>query len=98
MIGWEAAALALLTWASIRQFDLIGHGVRAVAGSLAGRAGRSRLSGAEFLHPAGLPITWAWPPRSRRTVVLSGILPTNGTSQTIRGDQDRTGWPTARAR
>jgi hypothetical protein len=31
VIIWEAIALALLTWASIRQFDLIGHGVRAIA-------------------------------------------------------------------
>jgi hypothetical protein len=35
VIAWEAAALALLTWATIRQFDLIGHGVRAVSGVLA---------------------------------------------------------------
>ncbi|MBO3740808.1 PH domain-containing protein [Actinoplanes flavus] len=35
VILWEAVALALLTWASIRQFDLIGHGVRAVACTLA---------------------------------------------------------------
>ncbi|SDT72504.1 PH domain-containing protein [Actinoplanes derwentensis] len=35
MIAWEAAALGLLTWASIRQFDLIGHGVRAITGVLA---------------------------------------------------------------
>lgn len=31
VIGWEAAALAFLTWASIRQFDLMGHGLRTVA-------------------------------------------------------------------
>jgi hypothetical protein len=35
VIAWEAAALVFLTWATVRQFDLIGHGVRAVAGSLA---------------------------------------------------------------
>ncbi|BEL10335.1 hypothetical protein Q0Z83_085260 [Actinoplanes sichuanensis] len=35
VIIWEAVALALLTWASIRQFDLIGHGVRAIAVVLA---------------------------------------------------------------
>ncbi|WP_092549528.1 PH domain-containing protein [Actinoplanes derwentensis] len=35
VIAWEAAALGLLTWASIRQFDLIGHGVRAITGVLA---------------------------------------------------------------
>ncbi|WP_122975959.1 PH domain-containing protein [Actinoplanes teichomyceticus] len=35
VIAWEAFALTLLTWASIRQFDLMGHGVRVVAGLLA---------------------------------------------------------------
>ncbi|GLY05859.1 MULTISPECIES: PH domain-containing protein [Actinoplanes] len=35
VIIWEAAALGLLTWATIRQFDLAGHAVRAVAGMLA---------------------------------------------------------------
>jgi hypothetical protein len=35
VIGWEAVALALLSWATIRQFDLIGHGVRVVACMLA---------------------------------------------------------------
>src|SRR5690242_2278598 len=28
VIGWEAAALAMLAWATIRQFDLTGHGVK----------------------------------------------------------------------
>ncbi|MBG0565250.1 PH domain-containing protein [Actinoplanes aureus] len=35
VIGWEAAALAFLTWATVQHFDLIGHGVRAVAGLVA---------------------------------------------------------------
>jgi Bacterial PH domain len=35
VIIWEAVALALLTWASIRQFDLIGHGIRALVVGLA---------------------------------------------------------------
>lgn len=35
VIGWEALALLFLTWATIEQFDLMGHGVRAVAGVLA---------------------------------------------------------------
>ncbi|GLW32111.1 hypothetical protein Areg01_50500 [Actinoplanes regularis] len=35
VIAWEAFALAMLSWATVRQFDLIGHGVRVVAGLLA---------------------------------------------------------------
>jgi hypothetical protein len=35
VIGWEAAALSLLAWATIRQFDLTGHGVKLVACALA---------------------------------------------------------------
>ncbi|MEV6348006.1 PH domain-containing protein [Actinoplanes sp. NPDC051851] len=35
VIAWEAVALALLTWATIRQFELMGHGVRVVSGMLA---------------------------------------------------------------
>ncbi|GIF05289.1 PH domain-containing protein [Actinoplanes siamensis] len=35
VIAWEAFALALLSWATIRQFDLMGHGVRVVACLLA---------------------------------------------------------------
>lgn len=34
VIGWEAAALALLAWTTIRQFELTGHGMRAVAAAL----------------------------------------------------------------
>jgi hypothetical protein len=35
VIAWEALALALLSWATVRQFDLMGHGVRVVACLLA---------------------------------------------------------------
>ncbi|BCJ43901.1 hypothetical protein GCM10010168_67040 [Actinoplanes ianthinogenes] len=35
VIAWEAFALAMLSWATVRQFDLIGHGVRVVACLLA---------------------------------------------------------------
>ncbi|MEV6305127.1 PH domain-containing protein [Actinoplanes sp. NPDC051861] len=35
VIAWEAAALVFLTWATVQTFDLIGHGMRAVAGVLA---------------------------------------------------------------
>jgi len=35
VIAWEAAALALLAWATIRQFDMTGHGVRVLACALA---------------------------------------------------------------
>jgi hypothetical protein len=35
VIAWEAVALAMLTWATVRQFDLMGHGVRVVACLLA---------------------------------------------------------------
>ncbi|KUL39072.1 PH domain-containing protein [Actinoplanes awajinensis] len=35
VIAWEAFALAMLTWATIRQFDLMGHGLRVVACLLA---------------------------------------------------------------
>ncbi|BAL85533.1 hypothetical protein AMIS_3130 [Actinoplanes missouriensis 431] len=35
VIAWEAAALGLLTYATIEQFDLIGHGVRLTACVLA---------------------------------------------------------------
>jgi hypothetical protein len=35
VIGWEAIALALLAWATVRQFDLSGHGVKLVACALA---------------------------------------------------------------
>jgi hypothetical protein len=35
VIAWEAVALLFLTWATVQQFDLIGHGMRAVAGVLA---------------------------------------------------------------
>ncbi|HEX5199685.1 PH domain-containing protein [Paractinoplanes rhizophilus] len=35
VIGWEALALALLAWATIRQFDLTGQGVKLVACALA---------------------------------------------------------------
>ncbi|WP_328464465.1 PH domain-containing protein [Actinoplanes sp. NBC_00393] len=35
VIAWEAGALALLTWASVLHFELMGHSVRAVAGLLA---------------------------------------------------------------
>jgi hypothetical protein len=35
VIVWEALALLFLTWATVEQFDLIGHGMRAVAGVLA---------------------------------------------------------------
>ncbi|MFC7529466.1 PH domain-containing protein [Actinoplanes sp. GCM10030250] len=35
VIAWEAIALLFLTWATINKFDLMGHGVRAVAGILA---------------------------------------------------------------
>jgi hypothetical protein len=35
VIGWEAIALALLAWSTVRQFELAGHGMRAVIGVLA---------------------------------------------------------------
>jgi hypothetical protein len=35
VIGWEAVALTLLGWTSVRQFDLTGHGARVLAGVLA---------------------------------------------------------------
>lgn len=35
MIAWEAAALGFLAWATIRQFDLTGHGVKLVFCTLA---------------------------------------------------------------
>jgi len=35
VIAWEAIALSLLAWATIRQFDLTGHGVKLVACALA---------------------------------------------------------------
>jgi hypothetical protein len=35
VIGWEAFALSLLAWATVRQFDLSGHGVKLVACALA---------------------------------------------------------------
>lgn len=35
VIAWEAAALAMLAWATIRQFDLSGHGIKLVACPLA---------------------------------------------------------------
>jgi hypothetical protein len=35
VIGWEAIALGLLAWTTIRQFDLTGHGVKLVACVLA---------------------------------------------------------------
>jgi hypothetical protein len=31
VIGWEAVALGLLAWTTIRQFDLTGHGIRVLA-------------------------------------------------------------------
>ena len=36
VIGWEAVALGLLGWTSVDQFDLTGHGIRVLAGVLAG--------------------------------------------------------------
>ena len=35
VIAWEAAALGLLAWATVRQFELTGHGVKLVACVLA---------------------------------------------------------------
>jgi hypothetical protein len=35
VIAWEAAALGLFAWATIRQFELSGHGLRLVACALA---------------------------------------------------------------
>jgi hypothetical protein len=35
VIAWEAAALAFLAWVTVRQFDLAGHDVNLVAGTLA---------------------------------------------------------------
>ena len=35
IIAWEAAALAMLAWATIRQFELTGHGVTLVGCALA---------------------------------------------------------------
>jgi hypothetical protein len=35
VIAWEAAALALLAWATIRQFELTGHGIKLVSCAIA---------------------------------------------------------------
>lgn len=35
VIGWEAVAISLLAWTSVRQFDLTGHGIRMLAAVLA---------------------------------------------------------------
>lgn len=35
VIAWEAMALAMLAWATVRQFDLTGHGVTLVACGIA---------------------------------------------------------------
>ena len=35
VIGWEAVALGLLGWATVRQFDLTGHGVRVLGAVIA---------------------------------------------------------------
>ena len=35
VIGWEAAALALLGWTTTRQFGLTGHGIHVLAGVIA---------------------------------------------------------------
>ena len=35
VIGWEAAALTMLAWATVRQFDLSGHGITLVVCALA---------------------------------------------------------------
>ncbi len=59
VIAWEAAALGLLGWTTIRQFDLTGHGVRVLAGAIAALwvigAWRILRMGA-YLSPAGLRI------------------------------------------
>ena len=59
VIGWEAVALGLLAWTTIRQFDLTGHGIRVLAGAIAALwvigAGRILRMGA-YLGPAGLRI------------------------------------------
>jgi hypothetical protein len=59
VIGWEAAAMALLAWTTIQQFDLTGHGVRIVACVLAAvwvvTTGRILQMGA-YVGPEGLLI------------------------------------------
>ncbi|SNY70922.1 PH domain-containing protein [Paractinoplanes atraurantiacus] len=59
VIGWEIAALALLGWATARQFDLSGHGIRVLAGVLAAVwvLGSYRiLQMGAYVGPAGLRI------------------------------------------
>ena len=59
VIGWEAVALALLAWTTIRQFDLTGHGIRVLAAAIAAiwviGAWRILQMGA-YLGPGGLRI------------------------------------------
>ena len=59
VIGWEAAAMGLLAWTTIQQFDLTGHGVRIVACVLAAvwvvATGRILQMGA-YVGPDGLLI------------------------------------------
>ncbi|GGK96754.1 PH domain-containing protein [Mangrovihabitans endophyticus] len=59
VIAWEAVALALLGWATVRQFDLDGYAVHLLAGVLAGTwtlgAWRILQMGA-YLGPDGLRI------------------------------------------
>jgi hypothetical protein len=59
VIGWEAVALTLLAWTTIRQFDLTGHGIRVLACTIAAiwviGAWRILQMGA-YVGPAGLRI------------------------------------------
>jgi len=59
VIAWEAAALGLLAWSTVQQFDLTGHGVRFVACALAAvwviGTGRILQMGA-YVGPEGLLI------------------------------------------
>ncbi len=59
VIGWEAAALTLLTWTTIRQFDLTGHRITLLSCAIAALwvigAWRIIQMGA-YLGPGGLRI------------------------------------------
>ena len=62
VIGWEAVALGLLAWTTIRQFDLTGHGIKVLACLLAAIwvvgawriLRRGAYVGANSLHIRGL--------------------------------------------
>jgi hypothetical protein len=69
VIGWEAVALALLAWTTIRQFDLTGPGVRVLACTIAAiwvvGAWRILRMGA-YVGPGGLRIRGLFRSRTLR--------------------------------